>query len=63
MKHPYRRDGLTLSRLKELNERLQIRNRESPARVDVPPNWREQPIRSVVIVPFCQMTQHNLSAT
>ena len=28
------------SRLKELNERLQLRNRESPARVEVPPTWR-----------------------
>ena len=37
------------SRLKELNERLQLRNRESPARVELRPTWREQPIRSVVI--------------
>ena len=36
------------SRLKELNERLQLRNRESPARVELPPTWREQPIKSVV---------------
>ena len=33
------------SRLKELNERLQLRNSESPARVELPPTWREQPIR------------------
>ena len=38
----------SLSRLKELNERLQLRNRESPARVELPLTWREQPIRSVV---------------
>ena len=38
------------SRLKELNERLQLRNRESPARVELPPTWREQPVRSVVIM-------------
>ena len=37
------------SRLKELNERLQLRIRESPARVELPPTWREQPVRSVVI--------------
>ena len=37
------------SRLKELNERLQLRNRESPDRVEQPPTWREQPVRSVVI--------------
>ena len=40
------------SRLKELNERLQLRNRESPARVEVPPTWREQPVRSVVIASY-----------
>ena len=28
------------SRLKELNERLQLRNRESPARVELPSTWR-----------------------
>ena len=37
------------SRLKELHERLQLRSRESPARVEVPPTWREQPVRSVAI--------------
>ena len=37
------------SRLKELNERLQLRSRESPARMELPSTWREQPVRSVVI--------------
>ena len=37
------------SRLKELNERLQLRNRESPTRVELTPTWREQPVRNVVI--------------
>ena len=37
------------SRLKELHESLQLRSRESPARTEVPPTWREQPVRSVVI--------------
>ena len=37
------------SRLKELHERLQLRSRESPARAEVTPTWREQPVRSVVI--------------
>ena len=38
------------SRLKELHERLQLRSRESPARVDLPSTWGgEQPVRSVVI--------------
>ena len=45
------------SRLKELNERLQLRNRESPARVELPPNWREQPIRSVVISSYKKNTE------
>ena len=52
------------SRLKELNERLQLRNRESPARVELPPTWREQPIRSVVISSCkknteCRYHRHN----
>ena len=44
----------SLSRLKELNERLQLRNRESPARVEMEltPTWREQSVRSVVIASF-----------
>ena len=37
------------SRLKELHERLQLRSRESPARVELPSTWGEQPVRSVVI--------------
>ena len=34
------------SRLKELNEMLQLRNRE---RVELPPTWRDQPARNLVI--------------
>ena len=46
------------SRLKELNERLQLRNRESPARVELPPTWwREQPIRNVVISSYKKNTE------
>ena len=45
------------SRLKELNERLQLRSRESPARVELPPTWREQPIRSVVISSYKKNTE------
>ena len=45
------------SRLKELNERLQLRNRESPARVELPPTWREQPIRCVVISSYKKNTE------
>ena len=45
------------SRLKELNERLQLRNRENPARVELPPTWREQPIRSVVISSYKKNTE------
>ena len=44
------------SRLKELNVRLHLRNRESPSRVEVPPTWREQPVRSVVIVSYKKNT-------
>ena len=45
------------SRLKELNERLQLRNRGSPARVELPPTWREQPVRSVVIASYKKNTE------
>ena len=45
------------SRLRELNERLQLRNSESPARVELPPTWREQPIRSVVISSYKKNTE------
>ena len=44
------------SRLKELHERLQLRSRESPARVEVPPTWREHPVRSVVIASYKKNT-------
>ena len=45
------------SRLKELHERLQLRSRESPARAEVPPTWREQPVRSVVIASYKKNTK------
>ena len=44
------------SRLKELNERLQLRNRESLTRVELPPTWREQPVRNVVIASYKKNT-------
>ena len=40
-----------------MNERLQLRIRESPARVELPPTWREQPIRSVVISSYKKKTE------
>ena len=45
------------SRLKELHERLQLRSREGPARAEVPPTWREQPVRSVVIASYKKNTE------
>ena len=45
------------SRLKELHERLQLRNRESPARVDLPSTWGEEPSRSVVISSYKKNTE------
>ena len=45
------------SRLKELHERLQLRSRESPARVELPSTWREQPVRSVVISSYKKNTE------
>ena len=46
--------SVSSSRLNELTERLQLRNRESPVRVELPPTWREQPVRNVVIANFKQ---------
>ena len=46
------------SRLKELNERLQLRSREISARAELPPTWREQPIRSVVISSYKKKTEN-----
>ena len=43
--------------MKELHERLQLRNRESPARADLPPTWGEQPVRSVVISSYKKNTE------
>ena len=45
------------SRLKELHERLQLRSRESPARVELPSTWSEQPVRSVVISSYKKNTE------
>ena len=45
------------SGLKELHERLQLRSRESPARAEVPPTWRDQPVRSVVIASYKKNTE------
>ena len=45
------------SRLKELQERLQLRSRESPARADLPSTWGEQPVRSVVISSYKKNTE------
>ena len=46
------------SRLKELNERLQLRSRESSARAELPPTWREQPVRSVMISSYKTNTEN-----
>ena len=44
------------SRLKELNEGLQLGNRESPIRAEQPPTGREQPVRNVVIASYKKNT-------
>ena len=46
------------SRLKELNERLRQRSRESSARAELPPTWREQPVRSVMISSYKKNTEN-----
>ena len=45
------------SHLKELNERLRQRSRESSARAELPPTWREQPVRSVMISSYKKNTE------
>ena len=45
------------SRLRELGERLRQRSRESSARPELPPTWREQPVRSVVISSYKKNTE------
>ena len=44
-------------RLKELHEWLQLRSFESPARAELPPTWREQPVRNVVIASYKKNTR------
>ena len=45
------------SRLKELSERLRQRSRESSARAELSPTWREQPVRSVMISSYKKNTE------
>ena len=45
------------SRLKELGERLRQKSRENSARPELPPTWREQPVRSVVISSYKKNTE------
>ena len=41
----------------DMQKGLQLRNRESPARVDLPSTWGEQPVRSVVISSYKKNTE------
>ena len=45
------------SRLRELGERLRQKSRESSAKPELPPTWREQPVRSVVILSYKKNTE------
>ena len=45
------------SRLKELHERLQQKSREDSARAELPPTWREQQVRSVMISSYKKNTE------
>ena len=45
------------SRLKELHERLQQKSRENSARAELPPTWREQQVRSVMISSYKKNTE------
>ena len=44
------------SRLKELHDRLQLGTRDDSTRVERPPTWRDQPVRSVVIASYKKST-------
>ena len=48
--------GTETSRLKELQERLQSRAPESPAREEQPATWKEYPVRSVIIARYKKNT-------
>ena len=48
--------GTDRSRLRELQERLPSRARENPAREERPPNWRDHPVRSVIIASYKKKT-------
>ena len=50
------------SRLKELGEKLRQKSRESSARPELPPTWREQPVRSVVISSYKKNTEERFAA-
>ena len=47
------------SRLKELGEKLQQQSRERSTRPELPPTWREQPVRNVVIASYKKNTEGN----
>ena len=44
------------SRLNELHDRLQLGTRDDSTRVERPPTWRDQPVRSVVIASYKKNT-------
>ena len=44
------------SRLKELHDRLQLGTRDDSTRVERPPTWRDQPVRSMVITSYKKNT-------
>ena len=48
--------GASSSRLKELHDRLQSRTRDDSIREERPPNWRDHPVRSVIIVSYKKNT-------
>ena len=51
------------SRLKELGEKLRQKSRESSARPELPPTWREKPVRSVVISSYKKNTEGGTTGT
>ena len=48
--------GTDTSRLRKLQDRLQSRARENPAREERPPTWRDHSVRSVIIASYKKKT-------
>ena len=51
------------SRLKELQDRLQLRSRDDSTRQERPYTWRDHPVRSVIIASYKKNTMVGITGT